>query len=168
MQNEERAMNSETIHSSIYQSPVGSLTIVTDDQSALHELWLSARPGASAEIHPTARIVARQLDEYFAGARYEFDLELAAGGTEFEKLVWAELLRIPYGQTRSYGQIATAIGEPGAARGVGAANHTNPIAIVIPCHRVIGADGSLVGYGGGLEMKRKLLELEGALQPSLF
>ena len=104
--------------------------------------------------------VVRQLEEYFAGERRTFDLALAPGGTPFQAQVWAELCRIPYGETLSYLQLAQRIGNPRAVRAVGLANGSNPIAIVIPCHRVIGADGSLTGYGGGLPTKRWLLGLE--------
>lgn len=110
---------------------------------------------------------ARQLEEYLAGHRRQFDLPLDLRGTEFQKRCWQELLKIPYGETRSYADIARAIGNPAAVRAVGLANGQNPIAIIVPCHRVIGSDGSLTGYGGGLETKRKLLELEGALSGSL-
>ena len=109
--------------------------------------------------------VRRQLEEYFAGERETFDLPLAPKGTAFEKSVWNELSRIPYGETRSYAEIARAIGKPGAARAVGRANGANPIPIVVPCHRVIGANGSLTGFGGGLEVKSLLLEIEGAALP---
>ena len=101
-----------------------------------------------------------QLEAYFAGDRIEFDLELDLVGTEFQRRVWAALLTIPYGETRSYGEIAAQIGAPGAFRAVGLANGHNPIGIIVPCHRVIGANGSLTGYGGGLDRKRALLELE--------
>jgi methylated-DNA-[protein]-cysteine S-methyltransferase len=101
-----------------------------------------------------------QLDAYFAGELTDFDLELDLRGTEFQQRVWKALLTIPYGETRSYGEIAEQIGAPGAARAVGLANGRNPIAIVVPCHRVIGSGGSLTGYGGGLERKQTLLELE--------
>lgn len=104
---------------------------------------------------------ARQLREYLDGSRRDFDLPLSLHGTPFQIAVWAALRQIPYGEVRSYGDIARAIGKPGAARAVGMANHRNPIAIIIPCHRVIGADGSLTGYGGGLDRKRFLLTLEG-------
>ena len=109
--------------------------------------------------------VRRQLEEYFAGERQTFDLPLSPKGTAFERSVWSELSRIPYGATRSYAEIARAIGRPGAARAVGRANGANPIPIVVPCHRVIGADGSLTGFGGGLEVKSRLLEIEGAALP---
>jgi methylated-DNA-[protein]-cysteine S-methyltransferase len=107
----------------------------------------------------------RQLAEYFAGERREFALRLAPEGTPFERSVWDELLAIPFGETRSYGEIAQAIGRPGAARAVGRANGANPIPIVVPCHRVIGANGSLTGFGGGLAAKSHLLELEGLRLP---
>jgi methylated-DNA-[protein]-cysteine S-methyltransferase len=104
--------------------------------------------------------VRRQMDEYFAGTRQEFDLQLNAHGSGFQKRVWAALLEIPYGETASYGQIARQLGSPDAARAVGLANGQNPISIIVPCHRVIGADGSLTGYGGGLPAKQFLLSLE--------
>jgi methylated-DNA-[protein]-cysteine S-methyltransferase len=104
--------------------------------------------------------VTRQLGEYFAGERTAFDLPLRPVGSGFELAVWDQLIRIPYGETRSYGHVAQAVGEPGGAQAVGAANGRNPLAIVVPCHRVIGADGSLVGFGGGLARKRFLLDLE--------
>jgi methylated-DNA-[protein]-cysteine S-methyltransferase len=104
--------------------------------------------------------VVDQLDAYFAGERTDFDLELSLAGSQFQRKVWQALLTIPYGETRSYGEIAEQIGASGAARAVGLANGRNPIAIIVPCHRVIGASGSLVGYGGGLDRKRSLLELE--------
>ena len=107
----------------------------------------------------------RQLNEYFAGARTEFDLPLRAQGTDFQKAVWAELRRTPYGQTRTYGQLAAALGRPKASRAVGGACHCNPIAILVPCHRVIGASGALTGLAGGLEVKRSLMELEQAVLP---
>ncbi|QKW11263.1 methylated-DNA--[protein]-cysteine S-methyltransferase [Streptomyces sp. NA04227] len=101
-----------------------------------------------------------QLEAYFAGELKEFDLELALAGTEFQQSVWRELTRIPYGETRTYGQLAAALGKPNASRAVGLANGKNPVGIIVPCHRVIGADGSLTGYGGGLERKRGLLDFE--------
>jgi methylated-DNA-[protein]-cysteine S-methyltransferase len=121
-------------------------------------------------LHPSARHdpeapplpeLRRQLAEYFAGSRRQFDLPLDAIGTDFERRVWEALVEIPYGETRTYGGIAAAIGRPQACRAVGRANGLNPIPIIIPCHRVIGSDGSLTGYGGGLHIKRFLLRLEG-------
>lgn len=104
--------------------------------------------------------IVSQLDEYFDGTRKVFDLPIEPEGTEFQKKVWKSLIEIPYGETKSYGEIAKIIGNDKAARAVGMANNKNPIAIIIPCHRVIGANGKLVGYAGGLELKEKLLELE--------
>lgn len=104
--------------------------------------------------------VVRQLEEYFAGRRTDFDLDLRLEGTEFQRRVWAGLREIPYGQTWTYGQLAEHVGRPGASRAVGTANGRNPVGIVVPCHRVIGADGSLTGYAGGLDRKRALLRLE--------
>lgn len=109
---------------------------------------------------PLLQEAVKQLAEYFAGQRQAFDLPLRPKGTAFQQQVWQQLLQIPYGETRSYGQIAAAVGRPKAARAVGSANHHNPIAIIIPCHRVIGADGKLVGYAGGVEYKANLLQLE--------
>lgn len=107
--------------------------------------------------------VARQLDEYLAGERTTFDVPIEPQGTEFQQAVWAALCEIPYGTTATYGELADRIGRPGAARAVGLANNRNPIAIIVPCHRVIGAGGKLVGYGGGLDLKARLLVLEGSL-----
>jgi methylated-DNA-[protein]-cysteine S-methyltransferase len=112
------------------------------------------------EDHPVVRETLRQLAAYFAGELKEFDLPLDPKGTEFQRAVWDRLLQIPYGETRTYSDIARAIGKPLAVRAVGAANGSNPIAIIVPCHRVIGKSGKLVGFGGGLPMKRMLLDLE--------
>jgi methylated-DNA-[protein]-cysteine S-methyltransferase len=127
-------------------------TVIRDDWERADEWFAQAR---------------EQLEEYFAGTRREFDLPLAPCGTEFQTRVWQALRDIPYGETRSYGEVAAAIGRPDRARAVGAANGRNPIAVIVPCHRVIGADGSLTGFGGGLERKRVLLDLE-RMGPSLF
>jgi methylated-DNA-[protein]-cysteine S-methyltransferase len=110
--------------------------------------------------------VRRQVEEYCAGERTVFEIERAARGSDFQRAVWEALMDIPYGETRSYGEIAKTIGQPQAARGVGAANAANPIALIVPCHRVIGADGSLTGYGGGLPLKRALLAHEAAHRPA--
>lgn len=111
-------------------------------------------------IHPLHDQVGAQLDEYFQGSRTEFELPIRLVGTEFQKSVWNLLLKIPYGQTRSYGDLARELGDPDCVRAVGMANGANRLAIVVPCHRVVGADGSLTGYGGGLWRKKRLLELE--------
>jgi methylated-DNA-[protein]-cysteine S-methyltransferase len=105
----------------------------------------------------------KQVEEYFAGVRREFTLPLDLRGTEFQKRCWQALLEIPYGRTCTYADVARAVGKPRAFRAVGLANNRNPVAIIVPCHRVIGSDGSLTGYGGGLDVKQKLLSLEGAL-----
>lgn len=127
-------------------------------------LWPAAAPDVTASPFPDLR---RQLDEYLEGRRRSFDLPLAPEGTDFQRLCWEALCEIPYGQTRSYSEQARLIGRPAAIRAVGRANHDNPIGVVIPCHRVIGANGHLTGYAGGLPMKRRLLELEGVLTTSL-
>lgn len=130
----------------------------TVEGGKLTELGFEA--GAALAPAPDGCPVARQLDEYFRRERRTFDLELAPEGTEFQHAVWAELVKIPYGETRTYLQIAQRIGNPDAVRAVGAANGANPIALIIPCHRVIGSDGSLTGYAGGLDNKRRLLDFE--------
>jgi len=116
---------------------------------------------------PAMSNYVRELEEYFAGTRREFDFSLDLRGTEFQLACWRALLAIPYGQTRSYADIARAVGRPRGFRAVGMANNRNPVAIVVPCHRVIASDGTLCGYGGGLDIKRKLLELEGVLTATL-
>ena len=143
-------------------SPVGPLALTVDDDGALTRLGFGA---GDASDDPRFAPAVAQLREYFAGERTGFDLELRPeGGSAFERRVWTELITIPYGETASYGEIAARIGRPGMARAVGSANARNPIAIICPCHRVIGSDGSLTGFGGGLENKRTLLDLEaGAL-----
>jgi methylated-DNA-[protein]-cysteine S-methyltransferase len=146
-------------------SPVGDL-LLTGDGAALCGCWFTDGDGGAARRRGLERDdaafadVAAQLGEYFAGARTTFDVELAPSGTEFQRRVWAQLRTIPYGETRSYGAVAAELGTPGASRAVGLANGRNPISIIVPCHRVIGADGSLTGYGGGMERKRHLLDLE--------
>lgn len=168
----------------VFESPVGPLTIRVNDDGALEEIRFGdvgralARPGASARLGglkpalrpaseeqsrmPDAgcRRVIEQLTEYFAGSRRDFDLPLAPKGTEFQLACWNELQRIAYGDTISYSELARRIARPNAVRAVGAANGANPIPIIIPCHRVIGANGTLTGYGGGLHIKRALLALE--------
>jgi methylated-DNA-[protein]-cysteine S-methyltransferase len=146
-------------------SPLGELLLAGDD-THLRGLYLPDHRGAPPIGADWRRDDDRfseehaQLAEYFAGERVRFDLSLAADGTEFEQRVWAALREIPYGETRSYGELATGLGQPGAARAVGAANGRNRIAIVVPCHRVIGANGSLTGFAAGLDNKRALLEHE--------
>ncbi len=143
-------------------TPIGSLMLI-GDQWALTALHLPGRHGDTAGLtRDDARfaVEARQLTEYFAGERTGFDFPMRMAGGPFERRVWAELETIPYGETASYGEIARRVGAPSASRAVGAANGRNPIAIVVPCHRVIGANGSLTGYGGGLPCKRALLDHE--------
>jgi len=150
-------------------SPIGRLTLVADGTTLIAVLWPDDRPlriklGEMTEhLHHATLIEAeRQLTEYFRGERTAFDLPIQLHGTAFQKRVWQELLRIPYGQTRSYGHLAVAIGNGSASRAVGLANSKNPLSIIVPCHRVIGASGRLTGFAGGLETKAMLLELEGA------
>ena len=145
----------------IINSPVGPLTL-TEREGALVRLLFGAH-GPCDPPTPLLRRATGQLNEYFAGVRREFDLPLEPSGTEFQLACWRALTEIPYGQTRSYGEQAARIGRPDRARAVGAANGANPIAIIQPCHRVIGADGSLVGFGGGLGTKRRLLDLEAGI-----
>ena len=156
----------------IIPSPLGALCAVTDGR-ALVALDFDRDGSDSADVPATAarllESVAAQLGEYFTGARTTFDLPLAPHGSPFQQAVWRALLAIPYGRSASYGDVARAIGQPTAVRAVGAANGRNPIAIVVPCHRVIGSDGTLTGYAGGLARKQALLALEArhafALQP---
>ena len=146
----------------IYHSPVGDLQLEYENGAVTALKTVKADVQSDNALDALAETVFSQLDEYFAGTRTAFDFPCAPQGTPFQQKVWAALREIPYGETRSYKQIAEAIGKPKACRAVGMANNRNPIIIVIPCHRVIGADGSLTGYGGGLEMKRALLDLESA------
>lgn len=147
--------------------PFGELLVSTDDGVSISRIWLppaDPQPGWQRDDGLGVLAQARaQLLAYFAGERTTFELSLAPKGTAFQRRVWDALAAIEYGTTKSYGQIAEEIGAPGAARAVGAANHDNPLAIVVPCHRVVGANGTLVGYAGGLDQKRSLLELEARL-----
>ena len=147
-----------------YESPVGPLTIESGARG-LTALGFPGRAEPPAEERDDAALagVVRQLDEYFAGERTAFDLDVDLRGTEFQLAVWARLRAIPFGETVTYGQIAAELGKPERVRAVGSTVGRTPVPIVVPCHRVIGADGSLTGYGGGLDRKRALLELEGAL-----
>ena len=142
-------------------SPLGRLRLFArgEELVGLH-LPTSEEPDAPVRATPVLERTVRQLEEYFAGTRHAFDLPLAPEGTGFQQLVWRALLAIPYGGTCSYGAIARSIGRPAASRAVGAANGANPIAIIVPCHRVIGASGDLTGYGGGMVAKRWLLDHE--------
>lgn len=153
----------------VVESPLGPLRLVAEGDLLCGVYFEDQRHVPQPEVFGTflpgglegpLAAVADQLDAYFAGELTTFHVALAPAGTPFQLRVWAALREIPYGQTRSYGEIASHLGQPGAARAVGLANGRNPIGIIVPCHRVIGADGSLTGYGGGMERKRALLELE--------
>ena len=140
------------------ESPIGPLTL-TEEDGALIRLDF----GKQGQAWPETTLLAeakKQLEQYFSGTLRSFTLPLRPEGTPFQQKVWAALLQIPWGETRTYGQVAAMIGQPKACRAVGMANHRNPLSILVPCHRVVGADGSLTGYGGGLEAKQFLLELE--------
>jgi O-6-methylguanine DNA methyltransferase len=175
----------EILHSTMFTSPVGPLFLAASDRG-LVALEFDARLPGQQTIRPNPRDLraetkavrfeesasalrqyVRELEEYFAGKRREFEFVLDLRGTDFQLACWRALLAIPYGETRSYGDIARAVGRPQGFRAVGMANNRNPVAIVVPCHRVIASDGTLCGYGGGLDVKRKLLELEGALSGTL-
>jgi methylated-DNA-[protein]-cysteine S-methyltransferase len=152
------------------KSPVGELTLIAAEKGLAAVLWpkddparVRVKAGMLDDRHPVLCRTAAQLKEYFAGTRRVFDLTLAFDGTDFQKKVWHALLAIPFGETRSYAEIAKAIKHPKAVRAVGAANGRNPISIIAPCHRVIGSDGKLTGFAGGLEAKATLLSLEGRL-----
>jgi methylated-DNA-[protein]-cysteine S-methyltransferase len=155
-------------------SPVGTLKLIASDSALVAVVWRDHSAGhvpedeaVESNAHPLLEETARQLGEYFAGERRAFDLPLELMGTDFQRRVWTELTRIPYGETRSYADIARHIGQPAAVRAVGAANGRNPISIIVPCHRVIGTSGALTGFGGGLDAKARLLALE-APQRSLL
>lgn len=175
----------EVLHSTMFASPVGPLFLAASEKG-LVALEFDARLPGQQTIRPNPRDLrsaskavrfegadarmsgyARELQEYFAGGRRDFSFPLDLRGTEFQLACWKALLAIPYGETRTYADIARAVGRPQGFRAVGMANNRNPVAIVVPCHRVIASDGTLCGYGGGLDVKRKLLQLEGALSGTL-
>jgi len=147
-----------------YTTPIGKIGIAEEDGAVTNLFFPNEAAPKNAQIKETALLkdVKKQLDEYFDKKRTVFDVPLNPKGTEFQKRDWEELVKIPYGETRSYGEIAKALGIPKGARAVGLANNRNPVSIIIPCHRVIGSDGKLVGYGGGLPVKVALLKLEGS------
>jgi len=152
-----------------FDSPIGPLTVATDDHGVQHILFAENRHDARGRQgwqhdprHPMVAEARRQLLDYLSGKRRDFDLPLRPQGTDFQRQVWQTLADIPFGETWTYAQLAGRIGKPTAMRAVGAANGRNPLPIVLPCHRVIGADGSLTGFGGGLPTKLALLRLEGA------
>jgi methylated-DNA-[protein]-cysteine S-methyltransferase len=149
------------------ESPVGKLKLVASDQGLVAVLWENDRPSrvrlselVENDRHPLLVETKRQLGEYFAGKRKDFSIALDMRGTRFQKDVWEALLAIPFGETRSYGQLAKQLGNPRATRAVGAANGRNPVSIIVPCHRVIGSSGKLTGFAGGLDVKAHLLGLE--------
>ncbi len=153
-------------------TPIGELTLESDGTHLTAVLFPGEKSRSLEPVtvleempadHPAFGPACRQLDEFFAGQRKAFDLPLKPLGTAFQLKVWRELLRIPYGQTSTYGELAKKLGNPRACRAVGAANGRNPLPIIVPCHRVIGSNGKLTGFAGGLEVKKRLLELEGAL-----
>jgi O-6-methylguanine DNA methyltransferase len=180
----------EALHSTMFISPVGPLFLAASNQG-LVALEFDARLPGQQTIRPNPRDLraehkrernravqfeesvavmlpyVRELEEYFAGERREFTFTLDLRGTDFQLACWRALVAIPYGETRTYADIARAVGRPQGFRAVGMANNRNPVAIVVPCHRVIASDGTLCGYGGGLDVKRKLLELEGSLTGTL-
>jgi O-6-methylguanine DNA methyltransferase len=157
-----------TLYIDTFDSPIGPLSVAVDEAGRVHrvEFVTSVRPDQAAPSEEHCREARQQILDYLAGRRDSFDLELEIEGSDFERQVWGRLRRIPYGRTISYGEIASTLGRAGAARAVGRAVGANPLPLLIPCHRVVGSDGSLTGFGGGLEIKRRLLELE-ASQHSL-
>jgi methylated-DNA-[protein]-cysteine S-methyltransferase len=151
----------------IIESPVGKLKLVASDQALVAVLWEKDGPRrvplselVADDRHPVLVKAKRQLDEYFSGKRKKFSVALEMRGTPFQKDVWEALIAIPFGETRSYGQLAKQLGNPRATRAVGAANGRNPVSIIVPCHRVIGSSGKLTGFAGGLAVKAQLLNLE--------
>lgn len=151
----------------LVSSPIGALKLVTSDKGLVAILWENDNPQRVSltnlvwdEKHPMLKRTEEQLEEYFAGKRNSFSLSLDLRGTQFQNDVWRALLAIPFGETRTYGELARQLGNPKATRAVGAANGRNPVAIVVPCHRVIGSNGKLTGFAGGLDAKAHLLRLE--------
>jgi methylated-DNA-[protein]-cysteine S-methyltransferase len=163
-----------TTYAHQFDTPIGELFIAVNDEGALLRLLFAgprSRDVLTAGLTPPIEWspkrcahVVRQINEYFRSKRRNFDLDIELQGTPFQKQVWTELQRIPFGETISYRQLAERLGRPTATRAVGRANATNPISLIVPCHRVIGADGSLTGFGGGIDVKRSLLQHEGALR----
>jgi methylated-DNA-[protein]-cysteine S-methyltransferase len=154
------------------QTPIGELLLVADE-SAITGVYFTGQKHFPAIYkdwkkdanHPVLKKAAAQLKDYFAGKRVEFDLPLRLTGTSFQEKVWKEIARIPFGKTLTYGELAKRVGSPGAVRAAGASTGRNPVGIIVPCHRVVGKDGSLTGYAGGLDRKRHLLQLENSPYP---
>ena len=157
-------------YSSVFESPVGTVEIRADETGVVSVCFLHEPPAQEKRrSNAITELCERQLREYFDGKRRDFTVPLHTEGSGFQQKVWEQLRLIPYGKTISYLEIAKRLGDPGLTRAVGTANNRNPVAVIVPCHRVIGADGSLIGYAGGVDRKRKLLLLEGALaQQELF
>jgi methylated-DNA-[protein]-cysteine S-methyltransferase len=147
------------------ETPIGRLTLVGGEAGLCAVLWPAEAPPEGASVASDVQLdaAAAQLDEYFAGRRTAFDLPLDLAGTEFQRRAWLALTSIPFGTTRSYAEQARRLGRPRSARAVGGANARNPLPIVLPCHRLVGADGGLTGFGGGLDVKRRLLEHEASV-----
>ncbi len=150
------------LHRCVISSPAGLLGIAVDDAGILRELTFASndRRNEVGPVPSSCQTVVTQLNEYFSGARNQFEISVKPDGTKFQRAVWSALLEIPFGETWTYGQLAEHVGSPKASRAAGAACGANPISIVIPCHRVVGSTGSLTGFGGGIETKKRLLALE--------
>jgi methylated-DNA-[protein]-cysteine S-methyltransferase len=151
----------------IVESPIGPILLAGDEEGLKYVNFMKSKkkievPDSWQENEDFFRAISEQLEAYFSGQLKSFDVKMAPKGTEFQKSVWKALKEIPYGETRTYGEVAKSIGNPKASRAVGLANNRNPIAIIVPCHRVIGADGKLTGYASGLDIKEFLLKLEGS------
>lgn len=156
--------------STVIDSPIGVLELTSDGTALTEILFTNGElepERRDLDTDPVLQQAVQQLTEYFDGKRTDFDLPLSFAGTSFQKQVWSTLLEIPYAETWSYAELARRIGQPNASRAVGAANGQNPLPVIVPCHRVVGANGSLTGYGGGLDRKRTLLQLEAQVQPML-
>ncbi len=168
-------MSDPLLSTTTHRTPIGTLTLIASDRGLRAILWAKETPAAAGigepvhrdPTHPILLRTAAQLDEYFAGNRTRFDIPLDLRGTSFQLAAWRALADIPFGETTSYGEQARALGLPNAARAVGAANGANPVCLVLPCHRVIGKNGSLTGFGGGLKTKQWLLDHEARVANSL-
>ncbi|CAM2796372.1 methylated-DNA--[protein]-cysteine S-methyltransferase [Rariglobus hedericola] len=167
-----------TFHTTTFPTPCGPFSVAVDDTGAVVATAFGDLHRLSERLKPTCNLISdklsltipvkKEVDAYFSGKLHTFTVPLAAQGTEFQHKVWSALVAIPYGETRSYGGLAADLGNPTASRAVGSANGANPICLLVPCHRVIGADGSLTGFAFGEDIKRQLLALEGALPPQLI
>jgi methylated-DNA-[protein]-cysteine S-methyltransferase len=151
-----------------FETPFGPAWASIDASGAVTSFGFVSGFGPGEDVNGENQLVAHQLEEFFSGKRQTFDFPLAPKGSDFQKRVWAELIKIPFGETISYGELARRIGNPAASRAVGRANATNPIALIVPCHRVIGTNGKLTGYAGGLDLKDKLLAWERLMKGDLL